>query len=85
MNVRKLSTMSQGTNNFLNKKRKNKNKLYKVYLSNRRRKKKKNQFSQVQTWRLRMKLLSKGIAFRSNTGFFGIWTLFNNCHIFTSK
>ena len=33
--------MSQGPNNFLNKKGKNKNKLYKVYLSNRRRKKKK--------------------------------------------
>ena len=77
--------MSQGPNNFLNKKGKNKNKLYKVYLSNRRRKKKKNQFSQVQTWRPRMKLLSKGIAFRFNTGFFGIWALFNNCHVFTSK
>ena len=56
MNVRKLSTMSQGPNNFLNKKGKNKNKLYKIYLSRRRRRKKKNQFSQVQTWRLRMKL-----------------------------
>ena len=85
MNVRKLSTMSQGPNNFLNKKGKNKNKLYKVYLSRRRRKEKKNQFSQVQTWRLRMKLLSKGIAFRSNTVFFGTWTLINNCHVFTSK
>ena len=33
--------MSQGPNNFLNKKGKNKNKLYKVYLSRRRRRKKK--------------------------------------------
>ena len=44
MNVRKLSIMSQGPNNFLNKKGKNKNKLYKIYLSRRRRRKKKTNF-----------------------------------------
>ena len=44
MNVRKLSIMSQGPNNFLNKKVKNKNKLYKIYLSRRRRRKKKTNF-----------------------------------------
>ena len=64
---------------FSIRKKKNKNKLYKVHLSRRRIKKKKkknrNQFSQVQAWRLRMKFLSKGIGFRSNTRFFGIWIL----------
>ena len=66
--------MSQGPNNYLNKKGKNKNKQYKDnFLEKQKKNKNKNQFSQVQTWR--MKLQSKGIAFRSNTGFFGIWTL----------
>ena len=57
MNAKKLSTIPHGLNNFSI--RNEKKKLYKVHLSRRRKKKKnkkQNQFSQVQTWRLRMKL-----------------------------
>ena len=76
MNVKKLRTMSRGPNNYLNKKGKNKNKQYKDNFLEKKKKKKnknknkiKNQFSQVQTWR--MKLQSKGIVYRLILDFLG--------------
>ena len=83
MNVRKLSTMQHGPNNFLNKKWKKKNYTRYIFLEEGKKKKNKTKKNKTKTkpifpssnMETKNETLSKGISFRSNTGFFGIWTL----------
>ena len=78
MNVIKLSTMSRGVpNNFLNKECKNKIN-YTRHIFEKKKKKKEGPISQLQTRRLIMKLLSKGIS--SNPVPWICWDL-NMCQI----
>ena len=75
MNVRKMNTMSQGPNNFLNKEGKNKINYTRYILLEERKKKKRKKRKELH--------LNEIIA--NVLDFLRFGHLSNNCHVFTSQ